>query len=376
MNAPTPLRSLRAEFPVLENCVYLNSNSTGALPRGVEQVLDRYWETMRAWRDDAWGGWLDELTAYIRVLSEFLGAPPGTVVTDTNLTTLLGRLATCFDFRGERTQVLTTDREFPTVPFLWQGFARYGAERVVVDFDTDAVVSAIDERTLLVCVAHGAYTTGALLDLERIVERAHEMGALVIADTFQTVGVVPLDVQALGIDFVLGGAGKWMCGAHTAFLYARKELLPALRPAATGWFAGRDPLSFRPAEDWTPDAQRLAGGTPIPLTAMISRVGLELLARVGTETIREHSLRCTDRILTRAAAAGIPVRTPRAVQQRGGIACLAFPGDETVRKRLAARGLVCSWREGMRVAPHAYNTLDEVDAFMDAVIAERTVLRG
>ncbi|MFC9432213.1 aminotransferase class V-fold PLP-dependent enzyme [Nocardia sp. NPDC057030] len=374
MNDTTRLESLRAQFPVLETCVYLNSNSTGALPRGVEQVLDRYWSTMRTWRDDAWGGWLGELAGYTRALSEFLGAPPGTVVTDTNLTTLLGRLATCFDFRGERTRVITTDREFPTVPFLWQGFARYGAERVVADFDTDAVVSAIDERTLLVCVAHGSYTTGALLDLDRIVTRAHELGALVIADTFQTAGVVPLDVRALGIDFVLGGAGKWMCGAHTAFLYARTELLPTLRPAATGWFAGGDPLSFRPAADWAPDAQRLAGGTPIPLTAMISRVGLDLIAGVGAQTIRAHSLRCTDRILARAADADIPIRTPRAAVQRGGVVCLAFPGDETVRKRLAARGLVCSWREGMRVAPHMYNTLDEVDAFMDAVIAERKAL--
>ncbi|WP_069164715.1 aminotransferase class V-fold PLP-dependent enzyme [Nocardia altamirensis] len=368
--------ALRAEFPVLETCVYLNSNSTGALPRGVAQVLDRYWATMRNWRDDAWRGWLDELDGYIGALSEFLGAPPGTVVTDTNLTTLLGRLATCFDFGGERTRVVTTDREFPTVPFLWQGFAKYGAERVVVDFDTAAVESAIDERTLLVCVAHGSYTTGAVLDLERIVARAHEMGALVVVDAFQTVGVLPLNVRALGVDFLLGGAGKWLCGAHTGFLYARQELLPTLRPATTGWFAGRDPLSFRPADEWAEDAQRLAGGTPIPLTAMMSKVGLDLLAGVGAQTIREHSLRCTDRILTRAAEAGIAVRTPAAPEHRGGVVCLSFPGDEAVKKRLVEHGMVCSWREGLRVAPHIYNTVDEVDAFMDALITERGLVRG
>ncbi|CAM4073147.1 aminotransferase class V-fold PLP-dependent enzyme [Nocardia ninae] len=376
MNEASRIASLRAEFPVLESCVYLNSNSTGALPRGVEQVLGRYWETMRTWRDDVWGGWLDELDGYLRALAEFLGAPTGTVVSDTNLTTLLGRLATCFDFRGERNRVVTTDREFPTVPFLWQGFARYGAERVVVEFDTDTVVSAIDERTLLVCVAHGSYTTGAVLDLERIVAQAHRMGALVIADAFQTVGVVPLNLGALEIDFVLGGAGKWLCGVHTAFLYAREDLLPTLRPAATGWFAGRDPLTFRPAEDWAPDARRLAGGTPIPLTAMMSRVGLDMLAEVGVPAIRSHSLRCTDRIMARAVDAGIPVRTPYPTDQRGGVVCLHFPGDEAVKKRLAERGMVCSWREGLRVAPHIYNTVDEVDAFMDALIAERKALRG
>ncbi|MFI9508460.1 aminotransferase class V-fold PLP-dependent enzyme [Nocardia sp. NPDC052566] len=368
------IEALRAQFPVLANCVYLNSNSTGAMPSGVAQVLNRYWDTVRDWRDDVWDGWLAELDDYHRVLAEFLGAPAGTVVTDTNLTTLLGRLATCFDFGGERTRVITTDREFPTVPFLWQGFTRYGAEPVVVEYDTEAVVSAIDERALLVCVAHGSYTTGAILDLERIVARAHRMGALVIVDAFQTVGVYPLNLRALGVDFVLGGAGKWLCGAHTAFLYARQDLLPMLRPAATGWFAGRDPLTFRPAEDWAPDARRLAGGTPMPLTAMMSRVGLDLLAQVGVRTIRTHSLLCTDRILDRAGAAGIPVRTPVAPGQRGGVVTLHFSGDEVVKKRLIERGMICSWRDGIRVAPHIYNTVDEVDAFMDAVIAERKAL--
>lgn len=366
---------LRAEFPVLRNCVYLNSNSTGAQPRGVEQVLHRYWETMRDWRDDVWSGWLGELDGYRRALAELLGAPAGTVVTDINLSTLLGRLATCFDFPGERDAVVVTDREFPTVPFLWRGFARYGARTVVAGFDTDAVIAAIDERTRLVCVAHGSYLTGALLDLERIVAQAHLMGARVIVDAFQTVGVVPLDVRALGVDFVLGGAGKWMCGVHTAFLYVRPDLLPTLRPAATGWLAGRDALSFRETEEWAPDAGRMAGGTPIPLTAMMSRVGLELLAGIGVPCIRAHSLRCTDRLLERAAEADIPVRTPPPPRQRGGVITLSFPGDDVVKHRLAERDMVCSWREGIRVAPHIYNTLDEVDAFMDAVIAERQALR-
>ncbi|WP_225724852.1 MULTISPECIES: aminotransferase class V-fold PLP-dependent enzyme [unclassified Nocardia] len=362
--------ALRAEFPVLETCVYLNSNSTGAIPRGAEAVLRRYWETLRTWRDDAWYGWLGEFDDYVRALAEFLGATPETVVIDTNLTTLLGRLATCFDFAAERAKVVITDQEFPTVPFLWQGFGKYGAQPVTVEFDTDAVVSAIDERTLLVCVAHGSYLTGGLLDLERIVARAHEMGALVIVDAFQTVGVVPIDLRTLRADFVLGGAHKWLCGAHTAFMYAREELLPTLRPAATGWFAGADPLSFRPARDWAADARRLAGGTPIPLTAMLSRVGLDLLAEVGVRTIREHSLRCTERVLARADEAGIRVLTPRATQRRGGVVSLSFPGDHEAQQRLSARGMVCSWREGLRVAPHIYNTLDEVDAFMDALVAE------
>lgn len=371
-----PCAELRAEFPVLASCVYLNSNSTGAAPRGVEDVLRRYWETLRSWRDSAWTGWLAEISGYVDALSAFLGAPAGSVVTDTNLTTLMGRFGTCLDFSGPRNRVLTTDHEFPTVPFLWRGFRRYGAEVDVVGtggdgFAEDALVERMDERTLVVSVAHGSYRSGALVDLPRVVARAREVGALVVVDAFQTAGALPLAVQACGADVVIGGAGKWMCGAHTAFLYVRPEIVGSLRPAATGWFAGADPLAFGPVRDWAPDATRLAGGTPVPLAVMISRVGLDLLAGVGIAAIRERSLRCTDRIIVRADDAGIEVLTPREHHRRGGVVCLRFPGDRQASAALAARGIVCSWRGALRMAPHAYNTVEEIDAAMDAIAAVR-----
>ncbi|MBO4272164.1 aminotransferase class V-fold PLP-dependent enzyme [Microbispora triticiradicis] len=370
------LASLRAEFPVLSTCVYLNSNSTGAVPRGVEDVLGRYWRTLAAWRDEEWSGWLDEMSGYTETLARFIGAPPGAVVTDVNLSTLLARVATCLDFEAPRDRVVTTDLEFPTVPFLWRGFARYGAVLEVVgsggpDFDQDALEAAIDERTVCVCVSHGSYSTGAVLDLRRIVDRAHSVGAYVVVDAYQTVGVLPVDVTALGVDFLLGGAHKWMCGAGTAFLYVRPDIVPNLRPAATGWFAGEDPTSFTPPAGWAAGARRLAGGTPVPVGPMMSRVGLDLLSGLGAQAIRRHSLICTDRVIERADAAGIEVVTPRDRSRRGGVVCLRFPGDRQVREALVRRDMVCSWRGSLRVAPHFYTTLEEVDAFMDALEIER-----
>ncbi|MET8052511.1 aminotransferase class V-fold PLP-dependent enzyme [Streptosporangium sp. NPDC005286] len=369
------VRSLRAEFPLLDTCVYLNSNSTGAVPRGVEEVLRHYWRTLTRWRDEVWGDWLEQTSAYTDALAVFLGAPPGSVVTDVNLSTLLARIGTCLDFGGPRSKVVTTGLEFPTVPLIWQGFARYGAELEIVGsgpgFDEAALEAAIDERTRCVCVSHGSYSTGALLDLRRIVARAHSVGAYVIVDAYQTVGTVPLDVTELGADFVLGGAHKWMCGAATAFLYVRPDLIADLRPAATGWLAGADPTSFRSPVVLAGDARRLASGTPVPLGPMMSRIGLDLLSGIGVETIRGHSLACTGRVLERADAAGIEVVTPREPHRRGGVVCLRFDGDERVSRSLVDRGMVCSWRGSLRVAPHIYNTIAEVDAFMDAVETER-----
>jgi len=242
------LAAVRAEFPLLEKVTYLNSNSTGAFPRGMDAVLQRYGQTLQNWRDEAWEGWWADWLGYMDAVARFIGAPDGSVVTDTNLTTLLGRLATCFDFQGERRRVVTTDLEFPTVPFLWKGFGRYGAETVAVPsedgrMDEERLCAAIDERTLLVSVTHASSSTGAMLDLAAVVRRAHAVGALVVVDAYQSVGVVPLDVSALGVDFLLGGAHKWMCGSiESAFLYVRPALLPTLKPAAS---SGDTRNSFR-----------------------------------------------------------------------------------------------------------------------------------
>lgn len=370
------LSAVRAEFPLLEKVTYLNSNSTGAFPRGMEAVLQRYGQTLQNWRDEAWEGWWADWLGYMDAVARFIGAPDGSVVTDTNLTTLLGRLGTCFDYRGERRRVVTTDLEFPTVPFLWKGFERYGAETVVVPsengrMDEERLCAAIDERTLLVSVTHASSSTGALLDLAAVVKRAHAVGALVAVDAYQSVGAVPIDVGALGVDFLLGGAHKWMCGSiESAFLYVRPALLPTLKPAATGWIAGENPLTFGPVSGWAPTARRMASGTPAVLPSQLSRVGLDILASVGMPTIRAHSLRCTARVMERADEAGLTVVTPRQEERRAGVVALRFPGDAAVAQRLVASGFICSYRGMLRVAPHLYNTLEEVDRFMDALVAE------
>ncbi|WP_309236864.1 aminotransferase class V-fold PLP-dependent enzyme [Micromonospora sp. S-DT3-3-22] len=363
---------LRAEFPLLETCVYLNNNSTGATPRGVERVLADYWATLRDWRDDVWQGWHVGLDRYADSVAALLGAPPGSVVTDANLSTLLARVLSCFDYRPPRNRIVTTDLEYPTVPFIGTAFGRYGARLDVVGtggprFDEDALAARVDERTLLVCVPHASFSSGATIDLARLVARAHDVGALVVVDAFQTVGAVPLDVTALGVDIVLGGAHKWLCGAGTAFLYVRPDLAERLTPAATGWQAGDRALTFRVSTGWAAGAQRFAGGTPYPLTSLISQVGLDLLAGVGIAAIRAHSLALTQRVLDRAAAAGITVVSPTDPQRRGGVVCLDVPDGEEVKRRLAARNMICSWRGWLRVGPHVYNTVDEVDAFMDAL---------
>ena len=369
--SPPDVARLREEFPVLHSCTYLNNNSAGAFPRGTDAVLARWAATLRGWRDEMVEDLLVGLRHYHASLEHFLGAAPQTVITDGSVSTLLGRLATAFTFDGERTRVITTDREFPSGPWIWEGLRRAGAEPHVVRWGDDpegAIERALDERVKLVCVTHGCFRTGAVLDIGRVVRAAHAVGAQVIVDAYQTVGVVPVDVTALGVDYLLGGAHKWLCGAlDSAYLYVRPDRVDSLAPLATGWMAGADPFSFEVPTRWAEGAGRLASGTPALLPALFSLVGLDLLAGVGIDAIRARSLALTDRIFDWAATANVDVLTPRAVERRGGVVSLRFAGDRQVAAELVHRGFVCSWRGGLRIAPHVYNTPEEVDAFLAAL---------
>ena len=246
----TPVLCYRSLFPLVRQCVYLNSNATGAVPQSAKAALDEYWRTIEQWRDEAWRHWLQELDSHAGEIAALIGAPVGSVICDTNVATLLSRVLSCFDFR-ERPDVVTTDLEFPSVPFVLRAFARYGAVLTIVQspdgiaIDPEQVAEAINERTELVCVSHATFATGALLDIAPIVRRARQVGALVALDAYQSIGTVPISVEALDVDFIFGGAHKWLCGScESAFLYVRPSLIQHLEPAATGWMASSDPLSF------------------------------------------------------------------------------------------------------------------------------------
>ncbi|HEX3130243.1 MAG TPA: aminotransferase class V-fold PLP-dependent enzyme [Thermoanaerobaculia bacterium] len=360
----------RDEFPLLDTCVYLNSNSAGATPRSAKTALDGYWRTIERWRDEAWEQWLLDLNAHADEIADLIGAPAGSVVLDSNVSTLFSRVMSCFDFK-DRPRVVTSDREFPAIPHIVRAFERYGAEPVIVPspdgivIDTEQIVRAIDERTQLVCLSHATFETGALLDLEPIVRRAREVGALVALDAYQSVGVVPVDATASGVDFVLGGAHKWLCGSYeSAFLSVRPALISELRPAATGWIASSDPMSFAPPSGWAEGVRRFASGTPAVLPSLFSRPGLSILRALCVNAIRRRSLAQTDRIIARADEAGLAVASPRNPAQRGGIVALRFPGDAAVARALVADGYICSYRSGLRIAPHFYNTDEEIDEFM------------
>ena len=204
-------------------------------------------------------------------IERVLGAAPGTVQMATNVSQLQATVASCLDFKGPRNRVVYTELNFPTVSYIWKAEERRGAEVVLVRSDdgigvpTERLLAAIDERTLIVPVSHVLFRSSFIQDAEAIVRRAHEVGAMVLLDCYQSAGTLPLDVTALNVDFACGGSVKWLCGGPgAAYLYVRPDLIATLSPRVTGWFASRAPFAFTmPEQEYAEDVGRFGSGTTV-----------------------------------------------------------------------------------------------------------------
>jgi kynureninase len=249
--------------------------------------------------------------------------------------------------------------------------ARFGARVVVVPsddgmtIDAERVVAAIDERTRLVAISHVLFRSAYVLDVARVAAHAHAMGALVSLDAYHSVGVLPVDVGALGADFLTGGVLKWLCGGPGGcFLWARPELGATLAPALTGWQAHAHPFAFEPEMDYAGAAWRWLGGTPVVPALFAATEGPRILREAGIDAIRAKSTRQTERLIALADERGYPVTAPRDPARRGGTVAFDVPHALEVSRALLERGVIVDYRPGagIRIAPHFYTSDDELDA--------------
>ncbi len=361
-----PLLAWRAEFPILAHSTYMISNSLGAMPRGVYDALRAYadvWSTrgVRAWDE----GWWEMGAEVADLLGGLLGAAPGTLSMHQNVTLAEAVVLSCFDFDGPRRRIVYEELNFPSVRYLYQALRDRGAEIVVVPsrdgitIEVEDLLAAIDERTLLVPVSHVIYKSAFVQDAAAIAERAARVGAHVVLDVYQSAGTVPVDLDALGVSFAVGGSIKWLCGGPGAgYLYVRPDLLPRLSPRLTGWMAHARPFGFEPELERRTDAYRFLNGTPSIPNLYIAREGYRILRDVGVAAVREKSLRQTARLMELADELGLPVRTPRDPARRGGTLSLDVPRGLDVARELNRRDVVVDYRPGagVRLSPHFYST--------------------
>jgi kynureninase len=371
----------RDRFPTLRRGPYFAAHTLGPMPDSVPDALATF---AREWAERgvvAWYDWLQQIRATAGLLEGLFGAPAGSVALGPNVSVLAGQVLSCIDWSGERSRLVTTDLEFPTCDYLYRAQETLGAKVEVVPsrdlaVDTDRLLEAIDPRTALVAVTHVAFRSSALLDAAAVAARAHEVGALVLLDTYQSAGTVPIDVAALDVDLMVGGSVKWLLGGPgTGYLYARPEVAAALAPWLVGWFGHEAPFAFRPGPiAYAAGAGRFVTGTPNVAAHVMAAEGYKLVAAAGVDAIRAKSRRQVARLLDGFQAQGAVVRGPADPARRGGSVVVDFDGAEQVTNELITRGYTCDYRPGagLRLGPHLYTTDDECDA----VVAEVAGLRS
>jgi selenocysteine lyase/cysteine desulfurase len=377
---PLPDR-VRHRFPIFQRRIYINSCSQGALSDAVRDAYGRYLEDWDE-RGAPWDYWVEKAEEARRAFAGLLTANADEVAVTASVSAGVSALASGLRY-ARRSKLVLTDLEFPTIGQIWHAQKLRGA-RVVhvlpVDDGTiplDRFDDAIDDDTLLVSITHVSYRTGAMLEVERIANLAHERGALVLLDAYQSAGSVPLDASKLGVDFLAAGTVKYLLGsAGLGFLYTRREVVERIWPTATGWFADEDIFKMD-HRDYSParTASRFQAGTP-PIPSIYAGVAaIGLLQETGVDAIRDHVLALNSRLLAGLDELKATTVTPRRPKRRGALVCVKSTDAPALVTALGREGIVTSERDGnLRISAHLYNADDDVDAVLDALARHRRLL--
>jgi selenocysteine lyase/cysteine desulfurase len=362
--------AVRARFPIFERLVYINSCSQGALSNAVRQSYENY---LRDWDEQGapWDYWVERTEAARAAFAALVNAEPDEVAVTTSLSAGVASLASGLRF-ARRSKVVLTDLEFPTVGQIWHAQEARGAR--VTHAPPEQLREAIDDDTLLVSTTHVSYRNGAMVDVPEVVKAAHDQGALVLLDAYQSVGSLPVDVKELDVDFLAAGALKYLLGsAGLAFLYCRRELWERAWPTTTGWFADEDIFAMD-IYDYSPSptARRFQSGTPPVPSIYAGIAGIELMQEIGIAETQAHVNALNEHLIAGVDELGGTVVTP---DRRGALICIASTDVSALVAAMDERGIVTSERDGnLRVSAHAYNTEEDIDAVLDALRANQELL--
>jgi kynureninase len=375
----------RSEFPILDRTVYLISHSLGAMPRATFDRLHEYadiWATrgVRAWAE----GWWDMPVTVGNEIAPIIGADRNTIVMHQNVSICQSLILSCLlpmPANSRRRKIVCEELNFPSVMYVYDAHARAHNLRIETVKSEDGItiplrqmLAAIDEETLLVPISHVLFKSAFLQDAKAITERAHEAGAMVVLDTYQSAGTVPFSVKELNVDFATGGSVKWLCGGPGAgYLYVRPDLIEELQPKTTGWMAHEHPFAFEAEMNYAPNVTRFLHGSPAIPALYAAESGYKIINQIGVAAIREKSIRQTQYLIKLAEDAGFHVTSPKDPAQRGGTIAVWDDNAAAITKELIRRDFIVDYRPGagVRISPHFYTKDEE----LELVIAEMKKIR-
>jgi selenocysteine lyase/cysteine desulfurase len=361
--------------------VYVNSCSQGALSLDVENAVH---EWLHSWHEGGspWELWVDKVEQLRAAFAISIGAEREEIAVVPSASAGINAIASALDFTGARQHVVMGEFEFPTMAQVWLAQQRRGATirwaRAVGDsLPIDTYEAVINDQTLIVPATHVCFKNGHRTDIASLTRLCHARGAYIFLDDYQRTGSGPIDVHALGVDFMVTGCLKYLLSpAGIAFLYVRRDLIERFEPTITGWFGRVNPFAFQiDSLDWPSSASRFESGTPPVPNAYAAAAALDLLDRIGYDVVGEQVEQMVERYVTAADAAGFVVRTPMARERRGPLVVVRSLDAPALVARLAGGGIIASCRgDGLRVSFHAYNNQADVDAVVSALERESALL--
>ena len=381
-STPNLADKYRQEFSVFQSLHYLNSCSQGALANSVKRSLAEYLETMEL-HGSSWAEWAGYQEKARAAVATFFAVPSHEIAITTSVSAAISAVASAIDFTGVRGKIVLTENDFPTSGQIWHAQELRGASVTHAPANSDGTVnmnellSMIDQQTAIVCISHICFRNGVRTELEPIIAAAKRVGALVMVDAYQSVGSVPIEINELQPDFLVGGTLKYLLGVPgTAFLYARADTTSHLIPTTTGWFAARDIFSMAiHSYDPATDARRFESGTPNVPSLYPAVAGFEIINAIGVQEIYRYVSEIHNAIRDGLESIGATILTPRDPSNHGAMLAVASRDQNAHVAALEKFKVITSCRDGnVRISPHFYNDESDVEAVLSAFAKTRDLL--
>jgi len=367
------LKRFRRIFPVTKKTIYLDHAANGPCSTLVLKAIERF---LSEWSNEGidWMEWYNHVSKAKNLFSKLIHADPEEIAMVLNTSTGVS-LAAEIACSGRKGNIVLNDLEFPANFYPWiarekQGIAiRYVRSRKGV-VSTEDFERCIDDDTIAVPLSHVSYANGLKFDVESIAERVHKHGGLMVVDAIQSAGAIEIDVDKQGIDVLTCGCSKWILGPHgTGFIFVNRRLIETSQPSLIGWHSIQDPFDFnlRPLK-LSRAATRFEPGNPNFLGFAGARAALELLLNVGQKRIEKEIIGLTGYLIDEVERLGLELNTPVDPNQRAGIVNFKVRNLSTTIDRLRRKRIAVSSRGGgMRVSPHFYNTIGELDSLLSVL---------
>jgi len=370
------LIALRKSIPILATTIPMNNCSQAPQTTATRAAAERYLESWNT-RGMDWDAWVAEVEAAKREFARLINASADEIAVFSSVSEATSAVASALDFTSGRPKVVVTEAEFPTIGHVWLAQGSRGA-RVEWIPVCDGMIDAtdyeriVDDQTAIVSATHGYFLNGFKQDLPRLVAAAHQRGALLYVDAYQTLGTVPVDVRALGLDFLAAGNLKFLMGIPgIAFLFVRRDLAARLEPSVTGWFGRANPFAFDVKHlDWSPATSRFDTGTPPIVNAYVARAGMETINEIGVGAIRSWLEVLGRRLIDGGRARGLTLLGTDDMTRKTATTAFVVDESHVVEARMRERGVIASARGPViRLSPHFYSTVEDVDTALDALVA-------